>query len=616
VKKGESPSARVVYPEIVNGTGFLGPDTIVLDRTDEFTLITTQPTPLFHLDQTVPYRATNRTRAYFAFEEIFLKYSRKDCWIRKTDLATGEELEDWITETEWPFASRPHLRNRLTENLIRKHINQKQIIGLKGGELTRFILIDLDFHGRNLRVFEDQAEVLLNAFHGVGTWHYQVKHRDVTGIQFIHVFDEAKELKVVRNALRKLLQDLDRQHPELAKKAKAAGMKTLADLEIYPTRDNGNGVRLPLCRDREMLLDKPLPLVTYRSRQVQDVESYMRWLDDPHRQYMPKERILDYLHYFALEPLVPPTPPQPNPATSNLAAIDHKAWRGNLRRWLHEFWIEGNANDRLLNEHIAVLCRLAHVYGYQEADIIHRVSAFVRELPLCAASCSSRLLKRQYRSIDNVIRGTARYACQNNGHQHDSKTSTEIFAQALMRWPGCDPLDKTTWSLPVAQETVTPNWTEQQRRRLCAFFRRPLFVKDNDLIMRFIDGIVNLTLSKEKQSHGWGKEYLLKWMKSHFPTIKCAKDEKRVRIIRCLEEERIIQAVVRGQAGFATRWTLGPVAREALGMAGDREEEKTGVIPQESATTPNKNIYYYGSLFPKAEFLLESGCKEELAGCA
>lgn len=293
VRDGALPTARVVYPRIVEGRGFFGPDTIILDQTDDFAVTTDELSLLFDIGETALYNPTPRTRAYMAFEDIFFKYARKDCWIRKTDLKTGEELEDWTTENEFQYSIAYHQRDLLTEQLVHKHINQRQIIGVKGGEQTMFVVIDLDFHGRNLRIFEAQAEILLDRFHGVGTWHYQVKKEDVTGLQMIYVFEKPRELAVVHKELRAMLVELDAQHPELAADAKAAGMTTLADLEIYPTQDNGNGVRLPLCRDREMLLDKPLAMVTHQKKQTQDVEGYIRWLKDPARQYMPKERVLD-----------------------------------------------------------------------------------------------------------------------------------------------------------------------------------------------------------------------------------------------------------------------------------------------------------------------------------
>src|SRR5579871_2549258 len=77
----EAPTARVVYPRIVDGPACFGPDIILLDQTDHFSVISDGSTPLFHLSQTSPYKATARTRAYEAYEDIFFRYARKDCWI-------------------------------------------------------------------------------------------------------------------------------------------------------------------------------------------------------------------------------------------------------------------------------------------------------------------------------------------------------------------------------------------------------------------------------------------------------------------------------------------------------------------------------------------------------
>jgi len=310
---------------------------------------------------------------------------------------------------------------------------------------------------------------------------------------------------------------------------------------------------------------------------VQDVEGYIRWLTDPNRQYMDKQQILGYLHYHAYETV---GIEGLNQVSSKLqqkpGQFPQVRWRGNLRSWLCDFWIDGNANNRPLNEHIAVLARLAAIHGYSEADIIQKLGAFVRELPACANTCSSRLLNKKYRRIDSVIQSTAKYACHKNEHQVDPDKSTAIFQEVLMRWQGFDPLDKSTWAVPLAKTTVTPNWTDKQRRQLCAYFRKPLFVKDDGLILRFLTGIINLTLVKEKQESGWGKEYLMKWMQVHFPEIKCAKDEKRQRIIKTLKEIGIIKAVFPGRQGmYATHWTLGNLAKQALGMKLDPDISDT-----------------------------------------
>jgi hypothetical protein len=605
VPKQERPTARVLYPRVVQWMSSYGRDTIIINETDEIAVISETHTKLFNIDQTVPYTAQKRTLAYWEYEQLFFKLSRKDCWIRKTDPETGDELENWVTETEFPYEDTPHLRNLLSTGLIRKHINQRQIIGVKGDKRTRFVIIDLDYHGRDLHVFEQQAKALLDRFHGNGTWHFQVKRQDVTGLQLIYAFQNAKEITAVHNMLRGILAELDIQHPELAIASKNAGMKSLADLEIYPTTNNGNGVRLPLCLDREMLLDKPLALIAHQKRQVQDVEGYIRWLSDPDRKYMDKEQILDYLHYFAqLGGKSLPKGVQKPPA-GRIDSITEKQWRGNLRRWLYEFWIDGNANGRPLNEHLVVLARLAAVQGYSESEIVQNMNGFIRELPASSKTCSSRLLKDQFRQIDGVIQSTAKYVCQNNGHQRDPKQSAEIFAAALVSWPEFDALDKSTWNAPVEKKTVVPNWSESQRKRLCAFFRKPLFVKDDELIIRFLSGIVNLTIAKEKEGNGWGREYLLKWVNSQFPELKFAKDQKRQRIMVCLEAEGIIQAVCRGRAGmYCTHWTLGSTAKEALGITSSSTTDISS-----SVIEPNTSLVtstYYSSLFEEAENVREA----------
>lgn len=515
VQDDETAKGRVLYPRFVELGGPVSLwDNCVLDHCDDLILVTDPPTSLFHVDQTVPYNASSRTIAYQSFEDFFFQHSRKDSYGRKSDPQTGEELDGWFTVTAALNAQRFHDRQFLTSQLIRQHINQKHIVGVKATRLTRFFLIDLDYHGRDLQVFERQAEVLLDAFHGKGTWHYQVKRQDVTGLQLICVFDEPKDLEVITEKAQTILRELDRQNPELVIAAKKAGMKTLADLELYP--DSNQAVRLPLCRDREMLLDKPLSLVTHRKQQVQDVEGYVHWLEDPNREYMLKERILDYLHYFAFhstQSSTKSTKPKVKGDSGN-GEITASGWYGNLKRWLFQFWIEGNANGRSLNEHIAVLSRLAACFGHGEVEIVKKITAFIGELPACAKSSSSRLLQGKLKKIDRVIETTAKYVCDENGHQDDPAFSTKKLQKVLAKWTGFNPLDKSTWKvlgLKIrSKSNVTPNWTEQQKQDLCGYLRKPLFVKNDELILSFVNGIVNLTIDKEREGNGWHKEYLLK----------------------------------------------------------------------------------------------------------
>ncbi len=568
------PQARVLYPRLVDN--WCLDDNFLEEVTDEWALITDAPTNLFHFDQTAPYRANSRTLAYFAFEEIFFDHARKDSYILKFDKAAGRERDEWYTLTGYASIQNPADRGLLTSTAIRRHINQRDIVGIKAKDKTRFMLIDLDHHGRDLAVFEAQAEVLLNEFHGRGTWHYQVKKHDVTGLHLIRTFPNLVDLDETTTLLRQILLRLDADNPELACRAKDAGMTTLGELEIYPQRDHG--VRLPLCLDREVLLDAPLSLVSFKGKMVQDVEKYVAWLQNPNRQYMPKDRILDYLHYFARLETKPkgPSPKKERVDWAN-GEISANGWNGNLKRRLAGFWLHGNADGLPLNEHIVVLCRLAAAAGYSQQEIEASVNAFVKELPAAARTCSSRLLKGKMRKIASVVKSTAKYACDDNGHQDDPELSMKKLKAALARWTGFDPLDKSTWSVLVTSVhiTVTPKWSKQDTQAFETYLAKPLFVKDSSLLLRFVNAIVNLTLQKEKEGNGWGKDYLEKWMKDKFPEIKCAKDEKRQRILVALQELGIIKRRIEGKPKVtATHWVLGERAITAISSQSDAQATK------------------------------------------
>ena len=551
------PQARVVYPRIIEWP--CSDDRFLAQVTDELTLITDPPTALFHLDQTKEYRASARTRAYFAFEEIFFDHARKDSYALKFDRRKGQEQDGWYTVTGYADIPNPADRGFLSSAIIRRHINQREIVGIKATDKTLYRVIDLDFHERDAKIFEDQADVLLSEFHGKDTWHFQVKRHDVTGLHLIQVFEEARDLDEAVNELRQILIRLDAANPELAHRARNAGMATLAELEIYPNRNHA--VRLPLCFDREMLLDKPLPLVTVGKKQVQDVEGYIRWLNDTDRKYMPKEQILDYLHYFAIAECTPKaSSPKKEKVDWANGEISANGWNKKLKSRLPGFWLEGDADGVPLNEHIVVLCRLAAVYGYCQQEIERSINAFVKELPAAARKCSSRLVNGKMRKIASVVKSSVKFACDENGHQDDSAISLNKLEAVLARWNGFDPLNKSTWSKSntVAKVTVTPKWSKQDKQDIVAYLSRPLFVKDDSLIIRFVNEIVNLTLRKDKEGNGWGKEFLLKWMNSRFPEIKCAKDEKRQRIIVALQELGIIRVRVKGKLQLsATHWVFG-----------------------------------------------------------
>ena len=281
VKPDETPTARWISTVEAAPGDFRE---VWLDDPDLFLLVETA-IPLYHVDQTKPVNLAARSVAYMGFEEIFFELARKDRHILRN--------EDWLTITARPGADFFWAKCLLTRPLVRQHINGSKIIGVMSTEKTRFVAVDHDFHGNDPTVFLEQASVLLDHFHGWGTWHYQVKVGEITGMHHILTFDHPKNLKKVIAVVRKRLVQLDQQHPDLAARAKAAGMPTFAKMEVFPQPNKG--FRLPLCQGYQMLLDQPLPMVAVRGRMVQDVVGYVNWLNDPTRNYMPKQEILDLL---------------------------------------------------------------------------------------------------------------------------------------------------------------------------------------------------------------------------------------------------------------------------------------------------------------------------------
>ena len=115
-------------------------------------------------------------------------------------------------------------------------------------------------------------------FAGKDSWHFQVENENANGVHLIRIL-KTTDLGTARERLREDLTSLDAAHTSLSNKARDAEMRTLAELEIFPNRNQA--FRLPLCRGRTMLLDQPLDLVEIprtKRRMVQNVERYVDWL--------------------------------------------------------------------------------------------------------------------------------------------------------------------------------------------------------------------------------------------------------------------------------------------------------------------------------------------------
>ena len=229
----------------------------------------------------------------------------------------AESKGDWITVNEQSNLMRfeaAHLRRGDLE----AHVYHRKLFGVFGGRRTRWLAIDADMHDtkktpltpERKSLFIEMLPVLLVEFHGDG-WHLQVKGQDAGGVHLIQVFHRPVELETAVGDLKRRLRYLDGRHPDLAERATALGMKTFGQMEVYP--DPTHGFRLPLAKERTMLLDKPLASVVNRKgRSVGDVIGYARWLADARREYMPPEAVYQHVIERLKRPMnrieLPPCP--------------------------------------------------------------------------------------------------------------------------------------------------------------------------------------------------------------------------------------------------------------------------------------------------------------------
>lgn len=512
LKLGEAPSARWIKTSPRDATDplfTLAAGDGVLYADDEFALVIETEVLLFHISQTQPAPLQPRTLAYMDFEDIFLESARKDSFI-----VWDFEKESWQTRTAFANASEYWQRGLLSNDLIRRHLNQREIVGIKGGPQTRFVALDHDFHGRDRSVYLGQAEALLGLLHGNG-WHYQVAREDIEGVHYFLVFHDFLDLAQVRAVLRKALVDLDKSHPDLANRAKAAGMKTLADLEIYPDADQG--FRLPLSKGRQMLLDRPLPLLTYRKRTVQDVIGYMNWLNDPQRQYMSREAVYTYLFMNLASSRSKATRTTSKPKTVQQGAPSNPTELGSLNNCCRQKitgFFNGTFNPpNCLNTVIAVSARIMLFQDVDEGSAVDVLGQYVRDIPDHAKDCSRRLAEGDFRNIDRDIQRAVKMAYAANGGQKDVALSDNKLQKAVQCWQnaGFELADKSTWANCWARFSLIPDieWTAEDKSDIDRVLGPVLSRNHSHIAKNVAQGMVKMAAVKHGQQNGmtygyWG----------------------------------------------------------------------------------------------------------------
>ena len=577
-KKGATPSGRYVQPEIHSK---LPAGYELLDEHGDLKLATKKSVLLYKQDQCVPYRAKPSTVAAGKYFDIFAKHMKREAWISKTDFKTKLETEEWYHCNS--YLTKRGFKIGFDFGKVKSHVDQKEILGAFGSKKTRFVVIDLDFHDKDPEVFLSQAKILLDLIHGKDGWHYQISIEKLNGIQFFKVFSKPVCIKGMTDKLRKILMVLDQKYPDLATPAKQAGMKTLGNLEIYPTI-GGNGVRLPLCKDRVMITDQVLgPIVAGKSKkssirgktvdkkEVGDVVSYIRWLEDPARKYVGIDKVIGLLElllrerqYSAKQSNAVKVGPKKvqknntgNPAPLNSGISAKSKFISSLR----EFWIEGGKSN--LNNEFLTLYQLARIYGHTAE---RSFGGIIGMLPNLNRATSKRLQQANTSKLSKDFKRTANKIEAELIEPEYFKKSFAILKRFLGAHPNFDPLDPATWT-PNTKSKQKIVWSKDDREKLIDTLKPILKIKRNDdeIIIKIVNWIVRLVQKKVENKKGFGRAYLKVWGAKNFPTIKWGNDHKLSDFLNALQRLKVIYPIRVGNKGnTATVWGIGALSKGAL----------------------------------------------------
>ncbi|WP_339684979.1 hypothetical protein [Gimesia maris] len=394
---------------------------------------------LYHLNQTSPVKKTPLNVSRYLYYRVFVEPADKTKLIRWTQGAWEYDGDEkyWNPEANnWGWRN---FKEGMGLQQSINHIRGKDIYGIYGSENSYCLIIDLDYHGKELDLFLKRLRALQELFHGKYRCHFQVADNNAGGVHLVLFFGVNSSLKSRRRWLWNQLAEADRKDPEL-NFTKGSEFDPQFQIEVYP--DTQRGVRLPLARGRTMLLNKPLELIINRGKEVQDVVGYIQWLGDPERQYMSKEDVYRYVvERLDVRPAeIKGQTPQNTIVEKATKPQKHEkiSLKGKTRGAIVGFWQDGNSEYFAhLNAAINTTLQAMHAEGLTEEDAVDVVMSYAEDLP--DKTVSSRL--------DNLPE-VRRVALRTANKIWASDVSGK-WQKSQERWSsiGFRVSDKTTWNV-------------------------------------------------------------------------------------------------------------------------------------------------------------------------
>lgn len=576
VRKDQKPSGILILEtdlltnDAKRKIELLGPDPGKVYLNDDTVVL--RSIPLYSLDQTRPYQPKQRTIATWMFADLFC--NRRDRFIVETS-------------SGWR-ASAPG--DKLTEARIASHLNHKEKIGVFAGKTTSFLAIDLDLTSQRAGVDEhlQLVEVLLHEIPEMlddldaKCWFAQVKNEDAEGIHIFFVINKPKATKVARLSLRRCLRRIAEKHPVLMQRAMNAGLKPLwlpdpneptpADkwavltfqlqeptnkrqlVEVYPDfpgrgLDAGNGFRLPLCRGRMVLIDRPLPDLDGKA----DVVSFIEWVQDERRKNMTVADLLDFyrerlVRAEQVEQSSSPVAEAERPE-DGLGPLKRRTWRV-----LTGYWLGHSQPEGCLNRVLVISARILFFEGLSKDKAESLLLDYATRIPTPVSARIADPTRR--RELEKAVHDAVEVAFNGNVGQADPELSDEKLRRSVATWSGKGLFlsDQSTWGTTYSHEPL-PNveLSESQKQAVASYLVPLLSTHDchgQDSKVAAVQVATKAVAFVMKMEKGECPISISLWQK--FLTEDCklrvGKKAKATKIVQCLVEIGLIQRRKKGNS--------------------------------------------------------------------
>jgi hypothetical protein len=579
--------------------------------------------PVFHFSQTYvsKKKRTELQGAQHEFLRRFWLFARHDRYLfcdDRTSTIDYHAQHERGCEVPW-----------FSEALMVQHLRGESIYGLFAQECypqrparTYWVAADLDLHlatGGNLEIFGEQVKVLLRHLWGRFGSQIVISENMANGLHIYVYFKRPQDLDKARHALRtallgiqKLYAELERQidawNDNLRRAGKRWKVKQIGDLEIYP--DQAHGFRMIGTRGKVVLSDKEIGTVQWgnyvrgrrKGQPKYGFDLVAWWNSIKSGERMPLDQVMRIIEsrlpteqpalegraengrerHEPEEPSNPGHGTDADEATSATDSVTRPTSRitGRLyrqtRQKLTDYWLGIDNPPAWFETALIVTARLFAKEGLSEDEAAKLLRQYAREIPQAARHCSVRLIKGDWVSINRDISKAVHNAFWGNGKQNDVDRSDKELTKTIAAWWkfGFKLSDKATWThrAGYGDEHITINWIESDRRDITLWLMPVLKIKDPDLAVRVVTGIVKVTQKKDSEGKGWGYAYLKQWLPDNFG-IKCSKQEKLAAVFKSLVDLRIIGVLSKGRKGKATRWALG--SRVLARLDGDNRRYET-----------------------------------------